>query len=201
MEIKDTYYTIKKESQGFFKDKGSKFFSFAFPVNTEEEIKQQQQFLRKKYHDARHHVYAWRLGIDEDNYRYSDDGEPANSSGPPILGQIRSYNLSDILIVVIRYFGGTKLGIPGLINAYKTAAKDAIENTEISTKTLMNTYRISFPYDKMNTVMQIIKEQNWEQSRQLFEIQCQIDIHVRLKNSSNIIELFDKWPQIKIKQI
>jgi putative IMPACT (imprinted ancient) family translation regulator len=125
------YKTIEKTAEGLYKEKGSKFLSFAFPVTTEEQIKNIQQELRKEYYDARHHVFAWKLGIDENNYRASDDGEPANSSGPPVLGQIRSYELSDILIVVIRYFGGTKLGIPGLINAYKTATKDAIDNNLI----------------------------------------------------------------------
>jgi uncharacterized YigZ family protein len=201
MEEKYTYYTIEKKSNGFFKDKGSKFFSFAFHVQNKEDIKRYQQELRKKYHDARHHVYAWRLGIEEDNYRYSDDGEPSNSSGPPILRQIRSYNLTNILIVVIRYFGGTKLGIPGLINAYKTATKDAIDNNLIIEKIIKETYRISFPYENMNTVMRIVKEQNWKQSNQIFETQCQIDVKIELKNKINITALFEQWPQIKIKRI
>jgi len=201
METKYTYYTIEKESQAFFKDRGSKFLSFVFPVNNKDDIKLHQQNLRKEYHDARHHVYAWRLGIDDDNYRYSDDGEPTNSSGPPILRQIQSYNLTNILIVVIRYFGGTKLGIPGLINAYKTAAKEAIENNTIVEKIIMENYRINFPYENMNTVMHIVKEQNWKQSNQIFEIECQIDIQVALKDCANITSLFEKWPQIKIKKV
>ena len=201
METKYTYYTIEKESQGFFKDRGSKFLSFVFPINNKDDIKLHQQNLRKEYHDARHHVYAWRLGINDDNYRYSDDGEPTNSSGPPILRQIQSYNLSNILIIVIRYFGGTKLGIPGLINAYKTAAKEAIENNTIVEKIIMKNYRVNFPYENMNTVMHIVKEQNWKQSNQVFEIECQIDIQVALKDSANITSLFEKWPQIEIKKV
>ena len=133
-EVVSKYKTIKSKSEGSYKDKGSKFYAFAYPVTTEDEIKEIQAKLRKEYYDARHHVFAWRLDADKKRFRASDDGEPSNSSGPPILGQIQSYDLTNILIVVIRYFGGTKLGIPGLINAYKTSAKEAIENTEIIEK-------------------------------------------------------------------
>jgi len=125
-EIVEKYKTIRTTSEGNYKEKGSKFLAFAYPVSTEEEIKEIQQTLRKDYYDARHHVFAWRLGSDKKRYRSSDDGEPSNSSGPPVLGQIQSFDLTNILIVVIRYFGGTKLGVPGLINAYRTAARDAI---------------------------------------------------------------------------
>ena len=124
----DAFYTIETESSGFYSEKGSKFYAFAFPVNCEQKIKEIQQNLRKKYYDARHHVYAFVLGAEKQIYRASDDGEPPNSSGMPVLGQIRSFELSNILIVVVRYFGGTKLGVPGLINAYKSAARDALDN-------------------------------------------------------------------------
>jgi len=199
--IKDKYKTIAKKSTGLYKEKGSKFLSFAFPVTTEEQIKNIQRELRKEYYDARHHVFAWKLGIDENNYRASDDGEPANSSGPPVLGQIRSYELSDILIVVIRYFGGTKLGIPGLINAYKTAAKEAIENNSIIDKILTQTYRISFVYEDMNVVMRKLKEENIEQINQEFDLNCKIDISVRLNDCPKIEQLFINSPKIKIEQI
>ena len=199
--IKDKYKTIATTSEGLYKEKGSKFLSFAFPITSEKEIKTIQQKLRKEYYDARHHVFAWRIGINEDNYRASDDGEPANSSGPPILGQIRSFELSDILIVVIRYFGGTKLGIPGLINAYKTAAKEAIENNKIIEKIIKNTYKISFAYEDMNIVMRKIKEENLEQLNPKFELKCELNIEVRLKDCDRIEQIFNQIPKIKIKQI
>jgi len=199
--IKDKYKTIAKKSTGLYKEKGSKFLSFAFPVSNEEEIKKIQQELRKEYYDARHHVFAWRIGIKEDNFRANDDGEPANSSGAPILGQIRSYELSDILIIVIRYFGGTKLGIPGLINAYKTAAKEAIDNNTIIDKIITNSYRIQFAYEDMNIVMRKLKEENIEQFNQKFDLNCSLDIKIRLKDCSKIENIFNNIPKIKIEQI
>lgn len=184
----DIYKTIAEPSEGFFKDRGSKFYGFAFPVENEEEISEIQKKLRKKYYDARHHVYAFRLGADKSVYRASDDGEPANSSGPPILGQIRSFDLSNILIIVIRYFGGTKLGVPGLINAYKTTAKQAIENARIITKTVKDEIEINFEYPAMNDIMRIIKEENLDINEQKFELKCMIRILVRKKDTDRIAE-------------
>ncbi len=201
VEIKDKYKTIAHKSEGLYKEKGSKFLSFAFPVTSENQIKEIQHELRKKYYDARHHVYAWRLGINEDNYRASDDGEPSNSSGPPVLGQIRSYELSDILIVVIRYFGGTKLGIPGLIHAYKTAAVESIENNKIIYKIITHTYRIRFAYEDMNIVMRKLKEENIEQNNQKFDLKCSLEINIRLSDCNKIEKIFTKIPNIKIEQI
>ncbi|MBI9067768.1 MAG: YigZ family protein [Salinivirgaceae bacterium] len=192
MEIIDKYKTIERESKGGYKDKGSKFFAFAYPVTTEEEVKEIQKGLRKKYYDARHHVYAFRLGADHKTYRCSDDGEPSNSSGPPILGQLQSYDLTNILIVVIRYFGGTKLGIPGLINAYRTAAADAIENNTIIEKFEEDIFTIEFGYTVMNDVMKIIKDENPEQSNQLFDNTCRITIAVRKNDGEALREKFLK---------
>ena len=200
-KIEDKYKTIATTSEGLYKEKGSKFLSFVFPISSEDEIKPIQQKLRKEYYDARHHVFAWRIGIGTDNFRASDDGEPANSSGPPILGQIRSYELSDILIVVIRYFGGTKLGIPGLINAYKTAAKEAIDNNKIISRIITNTYRLSFTYEDMNIAMRKLKEENIEQFNQKFDLKCSLDIKIRLSDCQRIENIFSKLPQIKIEQI
>lgn len=200
-EIKDKYKTIANLSQGLYKEKGSKFLAFAYPVSSEEEIKAYQQKLKKEYYDARHHVFAWRLGIDENTFRASDDGEPANSSGPPVLGQIRSFELSDILIIVVRYFGGTKLGIPGLINAYKSAAKEAIENNAFIYKTITQTYKISFAYEDMNIVMRRLKEENLEQLNPKFELKCELEIRVRLKDCERIEQIFKILPTIKIQQI
>ncbi len=201
VEIKDKYKTIAQQSEGLYKEKGSKFLSFAFPITSEKQIKEIQQELRKKYYDARHHVFAWKLGIQDNNYRSSDDGEPSNSSGPPVLGQIRSYELSDILIVVIRYFGGTKLGIPGLIHAYKTAAAEAIENNKIINKIITHTYKISFAYEDMNLVMRKLKEQNIEQQNQEFDLKCSLEINIRLSDCEKTENIFKKIPNINIEQI
>ena len=132
--MEDTYKTIEKPSEGLFKDKGSKFISFAFPVDNEEEIKEIVQSIKKEHHSARHHCYAWRLGADQLLFRANDDGEPSSTAGKPILGQIQSFDLTNILIVVVRYFGGTLLGVSGLINAYRNAALDAINQAEIVEK-------------------------------------------------------------------
>ncbi len=193
----DKYRTIKEPSRGVFKDKGSKFYAFAYPIVNEDEFKENLQVLKKKYYDARHHVYAFRIGYDKKLYRASDDGEPANSSGPPILGQIQSYNLTNIMIVVIRYFGGTKLGIPGLINAYRTAAADAIEQADIITKTETKILRVYFEYPDMNNVMRIIKDQNLTVARQDFQISCEIDLSIRLRDIEQVNERVNKLQNVK----
>ena len=149
---------MAKKTEGFYKEKGSKFLAFAFPVSSEEEIKEQILVLKKEYYDARHHCYAYILGKDAAHYRANDDGEPGHSAGDPILGQIRSHNLTDVLIVVVRYFGGTKLGVGGLIHAYKTAATDAIANNTIVKKIVTASIKIHFEYLSMNSVMKLIKD-------------------------------------------
>lgn len=185
-EIIDKYLTITTTSEGVYKEKGSKFFAFAFPVTTEEELHAHQKSLKKKYYDARHHVYAFRLGADLKTFRCSDDGEPANSSGPPVLGQIKSNNLTNILIVVIRYFGGTKLGVPGLINAYKSAAADAIENNTIIEKFEEDTFTIEFGYLVMNAVMKVIKDENPSQTDQQFDNACSIKLSIRKNDGEQL---------------
>ena len=156
--IPDTYRSISGTSEGLFKDNGSRFIAKAYPVETEEEIRMIVSSLKKEYHDARHHCYAYRLGYRGDIFRANDDGEPSSSAGRPILGQIDSNGLSDILIVVIRYFGGIKLGIPGLIRAYRTSSADAIASASIVTKVAMRRYRLSFGYMEMNSVMKLVKD-------------------------------------------
>jgi uncharacterized YigZ family protein len=197
MEI-DQYNSIHETSEGFFKDKGSKFFAFAFHVTNEEEINLRREELKKKYYDARHHVYAFMLGADKQTFRSSDDGEPSNSSGPPILGQIRSHDLSDILIVVIRYFGGTKLGIPGLINAYRTAADDAIKNAKVVIKTVKQKIILKFEYSQMNNVMRIIKEENLDIFSQNMQISCEIIIEVRKSETEKVLEKLKNFHEIKV---
>ena len=157
-EYIDEYYTLSKPSEGIFKDKGSKFIAKAFPVFSETEIKAIQEQLRSEYHDARHHCYAYMLGADKKVFRANDDGEPSSTAGKPILGQIKSFELTNVLIVVIRYFGGTKLGVSGLIHAYKTATEEALKNAEIVKKTLLDYYQLKFDYAAMNDIMRILKE-------------------------------------------
>lgn len=180
----DLYLTIATNSQGIYKDKGSRFIALAYPVNTEEQVKQLIKEIKKEYFDARHHVYAFRVGVNNPVYRCSDDGEPSNSSGPPVLGQILSNNLTNILIVVVRYFGGTKLGVPGLVNAYRSAAADAITNASIIEKYEQDSFTISFGYLVMNDVMRVLKDENPEQSNQLFDNSCSINLSIRKKNGS-----------------
>lgn len=179
-KIQDSYKSISSESRGLFKDNGSRFIARAYPVETEEEIKEIVSSLKKEYHDARHHCYAYRLGYKRDKFRANDDGEPSSSAGKPILGQIDSLGLSDILVVVIRYFGGIKLGIPGLIRAYKTSTSDALENAEIVEKIAGKNYRIHFEYLNMNPVMKVLKDMELEQKNQQFDLSCSLETRVRL---------------------
>lgn len=177
----DTYLTLKRESEGLYKEKGSKFLAFAYPVKNEEEVKEKLDLLRKKFYDARHHCYAYILGKNQELYRANDDGEPNHSAGDPILGQIRSNQLTNVLIVVIRYFGGTKLGVGGLITAYKTAAADSIANNEIITAVIQEKVKINFEYLLMNEVMKLVKDYELKIIEQHFDNQCQIILEVRQK--------------------
>lgn len=186
-QIQDSYRSIASESRGLFKDNGSRFIAHAYPVETEEEVKQIVASLKKEYYDARHHCYAYRLGHTGERFRANDDGEPSGSSGRPILGQIDSNGLSDILIVVVRYFGGIKLGIPGLIRAYKTSAADAIANAQTITKIASRPYRLTFGYLGMNSVMKILKDLGLEQRNQKFDMECSIDTSVRLSMEEDFL--------------
>ena len=177
--MEDTYKTILSPSEGMFKDKGSRFIARAFPVESVEEIKEILAALRKEYHDARHHCYAYRLGPGDSNYRVNDDGEPANSAGKPILGQIQSHDLTNILIVVIRYFGGILLGVGGLIHAYREAAKESLEHAEIVQKTFNSDVTILFQYPVMNDVMRIIKDSRARIIMQEFGLDCKMQVELR----------------------
>ncbi len=179
----DTFRTIQHPSEGLFKDKGSRFIARAFPVESVEQVKEILANLRKEYYDARHHCYAYRIGPGEASYRVNDDGEPANSAGKPILGQIQSNNLTNILIVVVRYFGGILLGVGGLINAYRSAAKNSLENSEIVVKTFNCRISIRFPYLAMNDVMRSIRDAKAEIIRQEFGNDCEILIEIRTGGS------------------
>ena len=198
MLFDDSYKTIKLSSTGIYKEKGSKFIAKAYPVANESEIKNILAKIKKEYYDANHHCYAYIFGYDKSAYRMNDDGEPNGTAGRPIYGQLLSYDLTNILIVVIRYFGGTKLGVSGLINAYKTASKDALENSEIIIKKVYDVYELLFNYDQMNEVMKIIKENNIDILQQKFDNQCCIEFKIRKNESDKIYNDFSKNKDIKL---
>ena len=178
--ISDTYRSIAAPAKGIYKELGSKFLAFAYPVETEEAVKRILDTVRKEYFDARHHCYAWRLGLTGEPYRMNDDGEPSSTAGRPILGQLLSNELSDILVVVVRYFGGTKLGVPGLIRAYKSATQDAIANAEIIEKVAGETLTVTFDYLQMNDVMKVLKDMDITPLSQQFDLRCTLTARVRL---------------------
>ncbi len=199
--MNDTYKTIAFPSEEIlYKEKNSKFFGYAFPVISEEEIKVNLDFLRKKHHGAVHFCYAFQIGTDKIQYRANDDGEPSNSAGMPIYGQIQSFGVTNILIVVVRFFGGIKLGVGGLISAYKIAAQMALESSEIIQKTIDVHFIITFDYKNMNKVMRIIKEKNLEIVDQKLELSCVIEIIARKKNAEIIFGIFDALFEILIKK-
>lgn len=197
----DSYLTLKAFSQGLYKEKGSKFIGLVYPVSTQEEIKDILDKIRKQYHDARHHCFAWVLGMDKENFRVNDDGEPSGTAGKPILGQISAFGLTNVLIVVIRYFGGKLLGVSGLINAYRSAAKSAINNGEIVERFIQDFYKISFPYPVLNDVMKIIKDEEINQSGQEFELECCISINFRRSSGARILKRFSRIEGLKFKLI
>ena len=180
METADQYKSIAAPSEGLFKDNGSRFLALAYPVETLEQVKDIVAGLKKKYHDARHHCFAYRLGYQGDVWRASDDGEPSGSAGRPILGQIDSLGLSDVLVVVVRWFGGIKLGIPGLIRAYKTSSADALSQATLIEKTAARRFRLRFDYLSMNDVMKVLKDMDLPQSAQEFGETCSLEVRVRL---------------------
>ena len=187
-----TYRTIAKESEGLYKEKGSRFIALAYPVRTEEEVKQHVAEVKKKYYDARHHCYAYILGANKDAYRMNDDGEPSGTAGRPIHGQLLSKDLTDTLIIVIRYFGGIKLGVSGLINAYKTAAKDALDNNTIVEKFVEEDYQLRFPPLSMNKVMQLLKRDTVKITDQQYDTDCIIRFTVQKRDADNLLEALRK---------
>ena len=193
----DRFRSIEAPSTGVYKDNGSKFLAFAYPVETEEQAKEHIAALRKEYFDARHHCYAWRIGLEGALWRANDDGEPSSTAGRPILGQLLSAELSDILVVVVRYFGGVKLGVPGLIKAYKTATAEAIAAARIVEKTACATCRIGFDYTRMNDVMRIVKEWNLRILSQQFENDCEITVRVGLAKVDAFCENL-RWAHVEI---
>lgn len=199
--MNDTFRTIEKPSEGIFKDKGSKFIAYAFPVNSEEEIKEIVLSIRKEHHSARHHCYAWRLGADKLQFRVNDDGEPSSTAGKPILGQIQSFDLTNILIVVVRYFGGTLLGVSGLINAYRNAANEAINQAIIIEKIVERQLLIEFDYSAMNEVMKIIKDEKLPQLESRFDLSCSLKTSIRASEASRIENMLLKIENLTITEV
>jgi uncharacterized YigZ family protein len=195
----DTYKTIKDTSEGVFREKGSKFLAFAYPVESEDEIKQLIAGTRKKYHDARHHCYAYRTGKEEPFlFRMNDDGEPSATAGKPIFGQILANELTDILIIVVRYFGGTLLGTSGLIRAYKSAAMNCLENAQVVKKIVFKPLKIHFPYDQMGSVMRIIKEGTVRIDSQTVEYDCRMTLGIRKTQYESVKERLAKIDRLYI---
>jgi len=198
---KDTYRTLATPSEEvLFKEKNSKFFGLAFPVTNEEEVKNILTEIKKAHFSARHWCYAYQIGTEKMQYRANDDGEPNNSAGMPIYGQIQSFDVTNVLVVVVRYFGGVKLGVGGLISAYKTAAQMALENATIIEKTIDRHFLIHFDYKNMNKVMRIIKEKNLDIVNQKMELSCEIEIKTRKKNADTIADIFENLFEITIQE-
>ena len=198
----DTYYTIASASkQTLHKDRGNKFYGYAFPVTTQQDIKACINTLKKQHHTARHFCYAWQLGESYQKYRANDDGEPNNSAGMPIYGQLQAFNLTNTLVVSVRYFGGTKLGVGGLIQAYKTSAKLTLETVSIKEKTIDVLFLLLFEYPEMSLVMRNIKDQKIKLIDQKLEHNCTLTISVRKKEADRIITLFENTYKVEIKKL
>ncbi|SRR5260221_2583353 len=197
----DSYYTIEKPSIAEFKDRGSKFIAYAFPIADVNEFKEKLTAVKKEHPKATHHCFAYRIGTDGNNFRVSDDGEPSGSAGRPILGQIDSRQVTNVLIIVVRYFGGTLLGVPGLINAYKTAASFALQVTPAIQKPVLINYRLQFDYTQMNDVMKIVKQFDcvvWRQEMQLF---CVMRIGIAKKNVEIVLNKLKELRGVEVEEI
>ena len=200
--MNDIYKTIEKRSiETLFKDRNSKFYGYVFPVKTEDDVKISLELLRKKHHTAGHFCYAWQLGVESIRFRANDDGEPSNSAGMPIYGQIQSFEVTNILVVSVRYFGGTKLGVGGLINAYRSSARLALESSIIKEKTVDIFYKLNFQYDLMSKVMRTLKENSIIIQHQKFEIDCEMIIAVRKSNAKKVFEIFKAFYKVEIQAL
>lgn len=186
--MQDSFLTISKTSEGLYKEKGSKFIARAIPVESEEEVKKHQEELRKEFYDARHHCYAYVLGHEGKEVRANDDGEPNHSAGDPILGQIRSKELTNTLVVVIRYFGGTKLGVSGLIHAYKTAASEALDANKTEQRLITQKVNFRFPYEEMNEVMKLVGEFEMKVLDQVYEMECQLKAEIIVSRMEDLAQ-------------
>jgi len=196
--FEDIYRTIAKPSEGSYSEKRSKFLAYAFPVQSEQEVKQRLAEIQKKHWDARHHCYAYILGPHKDAYRLNDNGEPSGTAGRPIYGQLLSKDLTNTLVIVVRYFGGIKLGVSGLQNAYKVAAREALDNAAIEEQTIQETYRVTFEYVKMNDIMQILKEPGLQVLDRQSDMRCTYTISVRQRDADRITESLRKVPMTEV---
>ena len=202
LQIKDTYKTLDESVENIlFKEKNSKFFGYAFPVTSEIEVKTYLENLKTEHFSARHWCYAYQIGTEVIKFRANDDGEPSNSAGMPIYGQIQSFDITNVLVVVVRYFGGVKLGVGGLISAYKTTAQLTLEEANIIEKTIDKQFKITFDYKNMNKVMRIIKEKNIQIVHQKMELNCKIQIATRKKNTKEIVDIFTALFEIEIEEL
>lgn len=201
MLFEDTYKTIKAPAEGIFKDRGSKFLAYAYPIEREEEVKELIEPLKKEHFKAVHHCYAYRLGMDKTNFRVNDDGEPSGSAGRPILNTLLSKEVTNILVVVVRYFGGTLLGVPGLINAYKSATLEALEAAEIIEKTVNEVYNVSFDFVQMNDIMKIVKEFNLKIRNQVYDNQCSMELEFRKTLTNQVVGKLEKIDNILVEYL
>lgn len=201
MLFEDTYKTIAGPSEGIFRDRGSKFIGYAYPIRSEEEVKRIIQQLKAEHPKARHHCWALRLSPDRNVFRLNDDGEPSGTAGRPILNTLLSQNLTNILVVVVRYFGGTLLGVPGLINAYKTAAQEALQAAQIIEKTVNDQYKLSFDYLQLNAVMKLIKDEQITILSQQMDNSCELVIEIRQAAVNQIITGLEKIPNLNIQYL
>jgi len=198
----DTYKTIAAASpEVLYNEKNSKFFGYAFPITSEDEVKPLIEQLKKDHFSARHWCYAYQIGTTKIQYRANDDGEPNNSAGMPIYGQIQSFDITNVLVVVVRYFGGVKLGVGGLISAYREGAKLALEASEIIEKTIDVHFQLTFDYKNMNKVMRIIKEKNLTIVSQVMNENCQIEISTRKKNAEMVLDIFTNLFEVEVKEV
>lgn len=196
---KFSYFTIKSPAEGLYKEKGSKFLAFAYPVESDEEVKQRLSALRKSYYDARHHCYAYVLGLQSEKFKAVDDGEPNHSAGDPILGQIRSQNLTNVLVVVVRYFGGVKLGMGGLVQAYKTSAADALTKAEIVELEVMELVSLEYDYSATPEVMRLVKEFEIVILHQEFNEGCRMNLQLKLRLAKAFQEKLDLLKALGVK--
>lgn len=199
--FEDTYQTIDLVSEGIYRDKGSKFVAYAFPFSGEQDLKALLLQLRAQHPKARHHCWAYRLTSDRQNFRVQDDGEPAGSAGRPILNVLLSRDITNVLVVVVRYFGGTLLGIPGLINAYKQATQEALDVANLVEKTVNDQYEVCFDYLQMNDVMRIIKEENLHILKQDFDLACSLTLEVRKMQVNQVVQKLENLDKIRIKYL
>ncbi len=201
MAAEDSFSTISAPAEALFKDRGSRFLGYAYPVKSDVEARNLWLQLKELHPKAVHWCYAYRLGTDRNRYRASDDGEPSGSAGKPILNVLYSRGLTNVLVVVVRYFGGTLLGVPGLINAYKTATELALDETTVIQGYVTATYRVSFPYEAMNSVMKVVKEMNLEIQNPVYEMECRLDVEVRKAQAEEFLEKCSRGENVEVAEI